>query len=501
MINSIKTHKLRYGILLGIILLVIGGIIFFVTRKNGSDNASKKNVQNTLVLSRQTLSESISATGTVESAKSKTISANVNGLEIQSVKVKAGDKVTKGQTILTFDQSDLKENLTDAEENLSEVKSQNAQNISSAQTALSDARSNYAYEKAKADKNVKQTKAAVSDSKKMIASLKKQIEKAGTQEKVALQESLTKAQESLKQAQESYENAKASRESSNRQNQSQITQAKSSLENTKSTAEKNLKEAKKQKEQAKEALSDAKVTAPMDGVVTVLNVEEGDTYTGGALMQIDDISSFTVTTTVDEYDISNVEVGQKVVILTEATDEQEINGEITFVAPSTSSSNMENASSGMENSSSTEGYEVKINITDVVDNLRMGLTAKCSIILKQAENVFAVPYDAIHKNENREDVIYVAKEESNPSDYSEILVTKGMESDYYVEISGDDLEEGMSVLIPTDETEASTESSQESMSPFNMGGGNMGGVPGGNMGAPNGNAGGGRGNKNNFGNN
>ena len=126
MINSIKTHKLRFGILLGIILLVIGGIIFFVTRKNGSDNASKKNAQNTLVLSRQTLSESISATGTVESAKSKTISANVNGLEIQSVKVKVGDKVTKGQTILTFDQSDLEESLTEAEENLSDVKSQNA---------------------------------------------------------------------------------------------------------------------------------------------------------------------------------------------------------------------------------------------------------------------------------------------------------------------------------------------------------------------------------------
>lgn len=496
MINSIKTHKLRYGIFLGIILLVIGCIIFFVTRRNDSDNASNKNVQNTIMLSRQTLSESISATGTVESAKSKTISANVNGLKIQSVKVKVGDKVTKGQTILTFDQSDLEESLTEAEENLSDVKSQNAQNISSAQTALSDARSNYAYEKAKADKNVKQTKAAVSDSKKKIASLKKQIEKAGTQEKAALQESLTKAQESLQQAQESYENAKASRESSNRQNQSAVTQAKSSLENEKANAKKSLKEAKKQKEQAEEALADAEVKATISGVVTVLNVEEGDTYTGGALMQIDDISSFTVTTTVDEYDISNVEVGQKVVILTEATDEQEINGEITFVAPSTSSSSMENASSGMENSSSTEGYEVKINITDAVENLRMGLTAKCSIILKQAENVFAVPYDAIHKNENREDVIYVAKDESNPSDYSEIRVTKGMESDYYVEISGDALEEGMSVIIPTDETETSTEESKENMNPFGMGGG-----PGGNMGAPNGNSGGGRGNKNNFGNN
>lgn len=47
-------------------------------------------------------------------------------------------------------------------------------------------------------------------------------------------------------------------------------------------------------------------------------------------MQIEDVHSFVVTSSVDEYDINNVETGQKVVILTEATGEEELEGEITL---------------------------------------------------------------------------------------------------------------------------------------------------------------------------
>ncbi len=83
----------------------------------------------------------------------------------------------------------------------------------------------------------------------------------------------------------------------------------------------------------------------------------------------------------------------------------------------------------------------------------MGMTARCSIILEEAKDVFAVPYDAIHENQDGTNVIYVeempdqdvqereiTEESGNTQDsngYKEIEVTKGMESDYYVEISGD----------------------------------------------------------------
>lgn len=140
------------------------------------------------------------------------------------------------------------------------------------------------------------------------------------------------------------------------------------------------------------------MTAPISGVITASNVEEGDTYSGGSMFQIDDTTDFVVSTSVDEYDISSVKTGQRVVVLTEVTGEDEIEGEITFVAPSTGSATLSsgNAQSsetaGLSQTSSTEGYAVEITLQGENGRLRLGLTARCSIILEEAENVYAVPY-------------------------------------------------------------------------------------------------------------
>ena len=82
----------------------------------------------------------------------------------------------------------------------------------------------------------------------------------------------------------------------------------------------------------------------------------------------------------------------------------------------------------------------------------------------------------------------------------QVPVTVGMQSDYYVEISGDDIEEGTVVYYSTpmvnnpSSGESSSDSSQEGVT-FDMGGGSMGGGPGrggnpGGGGAPGGGPGG-----------
>ena len=103
------------------------------------------------------------------------------------------------------------------------------------------------------------------------------------------------------------------------------------------------------------------------------------------------------------------------------------------------------------------------------------MTAKCSIILKEAKDVYAVPYDAIHTNNSGDSVIYVQDGTSK----KEVTVTKGMESDYYVAVSGDGLSEGLKVIIPSDSTSSSrSKDSSDSSGLSGMiggGGGNMGG--------------------------
>lgn len=192
--------------------------------------------------------------------------------------------------------------------------------------------------------------------------------------------------------------------------------------------------------------------------MTAVGIEEGELYNGSDMIQIDDDSSYVISTTVDEYDISKVKEGQRVAVLTEATGEDEIQGEIRFVAPTTGSSSLTGVSSqsaggtGMSStaSSTSSGYEVKIDVKTEDERLRMGLTAKCSIVLEEVQDVYAVPYDAIHENSNGSSVVYVSEKTEEGKSFTEIPVEKGMESDYYVEISGDQLREGMQILIPTD---------------------------------------------------
>ena len=299
----------------------------------------------------------------------------------------------------------------------------------------------------------------------------------------------TKANQTLQQAKSAYEQAVSQQTSSNKQNKESIENAKESVTTTENSNKKSLKEAQKSVDDATEALGNCVVTAPISGTITAVGVEAGDTYSGGDMFEISDCSKFQVSTTVSEYDIANVKKGQKVVILTDATDDTEIQGEITYVALTTGSSLSSSSSSSgngataqssagggsSSSSSSSSGYEVTIKVKDSNDKLRVGMSAKCSIILKEAKDVYAVPYDAIHTNNSGDSVIYVQDGTSK----KEVTVTKGMESDYYVAVSGDGLSEGLKVIIPSDSTSSSSsKDSSDSSGLSGMlggGGGNMGG--------------------------
>lgn len=356
------------------------------------------------------LTRSISATGTLESTKTKLVSADVSNVKIKKVLVKVGDEVKKGQSLVTFDKSDLQQALDDAEENLSDVKSQNSTELAA-------------------------------------------------------------AERKLEEAQKTYNDLKESQGTSLSQSKSNVESAKESLTSLKTTQKKSLREAQQAVDDAKEALEKCSATAPMDGTVTAIGASAGDSYQGGDLIEISDCTNLRASTSVDEYDISNVEKGQKVVILTDATGDEELEGKITYVAPTTGStlsssgtsssaggsgsagsSSMGSSSAGSSGTTSS-GYEVRIKLLSTNEKLRIGMTAKCSIILEEASDVYAVPYDAIHTNTNGDSVLYV-KDSSGTR--SEVTVTKGMESDYYVEVSGEGLSEGLQIMIPTDDTSSST---------------------------------------------
>ena len=72
------------------------------------------NRQETAAIERRSLVESVSATGSVVSAGSKSVTAEVTGVKSLSVPVEVGDMVTEGDLLCLLDTADLEESLANS---------------------------------------------------------------------------------------------------------------------------------------------------------------------------------------------------------------------------------------------------------------------------------------------------------------------------------------------------------------------------------------------------
>jgi multidrug efflux pump subunit AcrA (membrane-fusion protein) len=190
------------------------------------------------------------------------------------------------------------------------------------------------------------------------------------------------------------------------------------------------------------------------------------------------VDTFDVTTEIDEYDINDIQVGQEVVIKTNATGDEELSGVVTKVAPmATGSTNSGSLSSGSlagldisslmgSSSSSLSGsssddvtFTVTIHVNTQSSKLRIGMTAKLSIIEQKNEDVLSVPYNAVLSDDDENYYVNKITGTDEEGNYitKKVSVTKGIESDYYTEIINSGLQEGDEVLLPKTESSNSLE--------------------------------------------
>jgi hypothetical protein len=214
-------------------------------------------------------------------------------------------------------------------------------------------------------------------------------------------------------------------------------------------------------------------------------VEEGETFNGGSIYEIQDMSYFIVEASVDEYDIVDIAKGMTAYVKTDATGDEELEAEVTYVAP-TGTSGMT-----MGSASGTASYQIQITISDPQTRLRAGMTAQASIALEESKDALAVPYDCVQTNPDGQSVIYV----DDNGERKEIQVETGIETSYYTEVISDELEEGMTVYLSTQminssKTEQSDQDQEDGAldSLLNMGGGSAPSGGGGNMGGGGGGA-------------
>lgn len=206
--------------------------------------------------------------------------------------------------------------------------------------------------------------------------------------------------------------------------------SKEKLENAKNEAAlsaANVKQIQAQIEQTKLALDTAetnlgytKISAPLDGTIVSVPVEEGRTVnanqTTPTIVKIADLSKMEIRLQISEGDISLVKVGQNVeyTILSALDDIKK--AEISSIDPAlTSLSDGSYDKTNLNGSSSSNEavyFYAKVLVDDNDGFLKIGMTTQNTIIVNEAENVNFITSSAIQKDKNNERFVWILKDKT-----------------------------------------------------------------------------------------
>ncbi len=247
---------------------------------------------------------------------------------------------------------------------------------------------------------------------------------------------------------------------------STIASMQDALTNTELSASLNTQTQNSQIKALQDQVNDGILKSTVNGTVTSVNAKPGELYTGSTIAVIDGVEVFVIEAEIDEYDIADVEVGMKVLIKTDATRDEELEGRIIYTAPSatTSVASMMGTATTTPVSTGSATYKVKIALDEQNERLRLGMNARLSIITDSKEDVWSVPSDAIHEKEDGTKYIEILKNEET-EEKEELPVTTGIEGSYYIQIMSDKLKDGMKVVLPVGNSTDSIEALIEMMGP------------------------------------
>lgn len=195
-----------------------------------------------------------------------------------------------------------------------------------------------------------------------------------------------------------------------------------------------LRQAQAQLAQTEDDLRKTKVYAPIDGTVTSLDIEVGETaissstnVPGSSLMTIADTSSILTEVNVDEADIASIRIGQRVEIFAIAFPDDPVDGVIESIAVSAKVAEGEQGRS----------FAVKIRITDTRGiELRPGMSCRAEIFTDLRDDVLAAPIQAIIIEEdlNENETSYFAFRQDGDQ-VRRVDVGIGISDDTYQEIT------------------------------------------------------------------
>lgn len=476
---SAKRGKKKWIIIVAIVVvlaLIIGLALSGAGKqKEGTVNGSVE------LVTKRTIANSITANGSIEAANTENVTGGSYGAKVETVSVKLGDVVAAGDIICTFNTDDIEEQIKTVQNNIADAKSDKQTQIADYDKQIAERGTSNAEDLAEAKENLIEAEATLAEEKAELAKWEQKYADGlennkdddpsndlSVSEEIELVSTINSQKTTVDNAQSRVDSYKSRVESLEDADTSNLEDAKKNYIEQIDTRIDNYEE---QLEALQEQKEDGTIRAGIAGVITALNVTEGSSFNGGTIASIEGVERFIVEAQVEEYDIADVAVGMKVLVKTDATRDQELEGVITYVAPrATNSGNasmggLSGLMGGMDTSSfsgSASGsatYLVKIELKEQNDRLRLGMNAKTSIITEESTDVWSVPYDAIYTREDGTTYVeeVTGKDEEGNYVTKALDVTVGLQGTYYVEIISDQVTEKTEILVPDAQGNSSIE--------------------------------------------
>jgi len=191
-----------------------------------------------------------------------------------------------------------------------------------------------------------------------------------------------------------------------------------------------------------EGIENITLKSSMEGMVTSVNVEEGEMITSGTqalggggtgIMTVANLNEMIVKANINEVDVGKLKKAQKVLIGFDAIKGKVYHGEVKRISPS-----------GIEEQNLVI-YPVEVEILDSDDRIRPGMTADLDIIVGEAENVICIPKHAVINREGKAMVLIRERGKFIPKP-----VVTGLDDDVKIEVKSG-LSESDTLMIPSQE--------------------------------------------------
>ncbi len=456
-----KKFKKRF-LIIPAVVLAIGGYVAY------SMNAAKNTVVfvSTADVEKGSIENILSISGTVQSAESKTFFSDVTA-PVSEVTVKVGDKVSKGDLLITFDEASIDLAKQTAQLAIKQAKSSynayftgsavedrkyaegmNAQQINEridAITAEIDIINNRITEKtSRMNLTLTELQKAQFDLNNPNAGQYQDYSSENQERLYDVQQSMYDVQyalsndpeiqgwkkeiTALQEEQSHLQSAKAAQ-----LNFGTIASAKASLESTTLAQEDTISKLDKAKEGIK---------ADFNGVVTAVSIVEGATATSGAqLITLADLDNVEVSIQISKSDLPKISIGQKVDV---TINNKQYDGTVSKISGTATKNN---------NGVAVVDTIIKINNPD--SDIILGVEANNKIHAQKADDTIVLPYEYV-QTDSEGDFVYVVEDNTvvrknvtiGIASSTQAQITDGLTAGEQIVTGGyDTLSDGMVVAV------------------------------------------------------